>query len=152
MPIRKTDRATPPTEIARRVRSVRRFFRATRSIRGLQAHCSLPVLRLGPEAKGPAPSLTGVTRGQRIDSTGWRYGGRDAAAHRPALDCAAPRGAGPPLAAHSGFERGPARLHEGGAPRPPARVYWPTLLAVPVGAAVFAASCGEGCSAPAFPA
>src|SRR3972149_9082896 len=33
MPIRKTESATPPTEIAKRIRSVNKFFRATSSIR-----------------------------------------------------------------------------------------------------------------------
>ena len=32
MPIKKTDKATPPTEIARRIRSLKRFFRATSSM------------------------------------------------------------------------------------------------------------------------
>ena len=43
MPIKKTDKATPPTEIARRIRSLKRFFRATSNMGGPLATFSLLV-------------------------------------------------------------------------------------------------------------
>src|SRR3990172_13145017 len=96
MPIKKTERATPPTEMARRIRSLKRFFRETRSITAtLPALCSLLVLdypsqgslrecwravTAGRGFAGVRPLRADLTEGAPAQS---RYGSGKASGARP---------------------------------------------------------------------
>src|SRR3990170_5287388 len=96
MPIKNTDRATPPTDMTRRVRSVNRFFRETRSITAtMPALFSLLVLyypsqgslrerwwavTAGRRFAGVRPLRADLTEGAPAQS---RYGSGKASGARP---------------------------------------------------------------------